>query len=443
MSKIESTAEAAGAGAGDGGAPARGAGAAGILPADSLPQPEPGLTAETLLARAAALKPLLREQQEESDARGRYSDEVHERLLRGGFYRILQPRMFGGYEFSLETFIRVVMELAEGHPAAGWCFTLAASHGLVLASHWPLEAQRELFGPEGDFRCAMTAGPAGTFRRVAGGYIVNGVHPFASGIPVSTHFMGAGLIRGANGAPQNVYFVVPRERLEILPDWGGERSLGMQASGSNSVKLSDVFVPEHHFVPANVMLSSEHLPDGTHGTRAHGNPMYLGILAGWFSCEFGAIFTGTARAALEEFTHLLKTKKLTFNPQVPRSHDPHNQVTLGEALSRTDAAEALTLAATRLCMELNERWAREGRPITAADTLRVWSISREGCRAACEAVEMLFKAAGASVSKRGERLQRYFRDVQMYRVHIQSQPLFPAMRGQVELAIPLPAPFGS
>lgn len=443
MSKIESTADAAGAGAGDGGAPARGAGAAGILPADSLPQPEPGLTAETLLARAAALKPLLREQQEESDARGRYSDEVHERLLRGGFYRILQPRMFGGYEFSLETFIRVVMELAEGHPAAGWCFTLAASHGLVLASHWPLEAQRELFGPEGDFRCAMTAGPAGTFRRVAGGYIVNGVHPFASGIPVSTHFMGAGLIRGANGAPQNVYFVVPRERLEILPDWGGERSLGMQASGSNSVKLSDVFVPEHHFVPANVMLSSEHLPDGTHGTRAHGNPMYLGILAGWFSCEFGAIFTGTARAALEEFTHLLKTKKLTFNPQVPRSHDPHNQVTLGEALSRTDAAEALTLAATRLCMELNERWAREGRPITAADTLRVWSISREGCRAACEAVEMLFKAAGASVSKRGERLQRYFRDVQMYRVHIQSQPLFPAMRGQVELAIPLPAPFGS
>ncbi|HEY2590664.1 MAG TPA: hypothetical protein VGI35_03650, partial [Steroidobacteraceae bacterium] len=60
---------------------------------------------------------------------------------------------------------------------------------------------------------------------------------------------------------------------------------------------------------------------------------------------------------------------------------------------------------------------------------------------ACEAVEMLFKAAGASVSKRGERLQRYFRDVQMYRVHIQSQPLFPQMKGQVQLGIPLPAPF--
>ena len=93
----------------------------------NLPQPEPGLTAETLIARAAALRPLLREQQEESDARGRYSDAVHEQLLRGGFYRILQPRMFGGYELSLETYVRVVMELSRGHPAAGWCFTLAAS----------------------------------------------------------------------------------------------------------------------------------------------------------------------------------------------------------------------------------------------------------------------------------------------------------------------------
>ncbi|MGH8260709.1 MAG: acyl-CoA dehydrogenase family protein, partial [Steroidobacteraceae bacterium] len=385
--------------------------------------------------------PLLREQQEQSDACGRYSDAVHGELLRGGFYRILQPRMFGGYEFSLETYIRVVMELSRGHPAGGWCFTLAASHGLVLASHWPIEAQRELFGPDGNFRCAMTAGPAGTFRRVEGGWIANGVHPFASGIPVSTHFMGAGLLLGEGEAPRNMYFIVPRERIEILPDWGGERSLGMQASGSNSVRLTDVFVPDRHFVPANVMLSSEHLPEGTHGTRAHGNPMYLGILAGWFSCEFGGIFTGTARAALEEFEHLLRTKKLTFNPQVLRSHDPHNQVTLGEALSRTDAAEALTIAATRLCMELCERWAREGKPITAADTLRVWSISREACRNACEAVEMLFKAAGASVSKRGERLQRYFRDVQMYRVHIQSQPLFPAMRAQVQLGIPLPPPF--
>lgn len=405
-------------------------------------QPEPGLTAEALIARAAALRPLLYEQQEESDRRGYYSDEVHQALLRAGLYRILQPRMFGGYELGLEIFIRAVMELSHGHPASGWCFTLAASHGLVLASHWSGEAQRELFGAEGDFRCAMTAGPAGTFERIEGGYIVSGVYPFASGIPVCTHFMGAGIVP-KDGTPRNLYFVVPRERISILPDWGGESSLGMQASGSNTVKIESVFVPDRHFATANVMLTSEHSPGGTAGTRLHGNPIYLGILAGWFSCEFGGIFTGTARAAIDEFEQLLRTRPMTFNPQVLRSRDPNNQITLGEALTRADAAEALTLAATRLQTELCERWAREGTPISAADTLRVWSISREACREACEAVEMLFRAAGASVSKRGQRLQRYFRDVQMYRVHIQSQPFFPAMRGQAALGLLESPPFGA
>ena len=69
---------------------------------------------------------------------------------------------------------------------------------------------------------------------------------------------------------------------------------------------------------------------------------------------------------------------------------------------------------------------------------RIW-VDADACPVAIK--EILFRAAGASVSKRGQRLQRYFRDVQMYRIHIQSQPLFPQMRGQVQLGIPLPAPF--
>ncbi len=409
---------------------------------DSLSVPEPGLTAEQLIARAAALRPMLFEQQEANDQRGHYSEQIHGALLDGGHYRILQPRRFGGYELGCETFVRVIMELSRGHPASGWCYALAASHGYVLASHWPADVQRELFGPDGDFRAAMTAGVSGTFEPTEGGYIANGVYPFASGIPVSTHFMGTALLRSDQGAPRQVYFIVPRAEFSIEPDWGGERSMGMQGSGSNSVRLENAFVPERYVVPADVMLSTEHLPEGTHGTRLHGNPLYLGVLLGWFSCEFGAILTGTARAALDEFEQGLRTKKMTFNPRQERMHDPSNQITLGEALSRADAAEALTLAATRLYVEQCERFGRERKPITAADTLRVWSISREGCRAACDAVEMLFRAAGASVSKHGQRLQRYFRDVQMYRIHIQSQPMFPQLRGLTQLGLPLPPPFG-
>ncbi|HUK02186.1 MAG TPA: hypothetical protein VLW26_07920 [Steroidobacteraceae bacterium] len=409
-----------------------------------LAQPEPGLTPARLIERAVALRPLLREQQAENDRRGHYSEAIQRQLLAGGFYRILQPRRFGGYEFPLETFIRVIAEIARGHPASGWCFALAASHGYVLASHWSEAGQIELFGPQGDFRSAMTAGPAGTFRRTDGGYIVSGVHPFASGIPVCTHFMGAGLTRDAPGPPRPIYFVVPKQNYTILPDWGGELAMGMQGSGSNSVKISEAFVPDQHIISAARVMTEQLDPKlGTIGTQLHGNPMYLGVLMGWFSCEFGAILSGTARAAIDEFEDMLRTRKLTFNPQLERMYDPTNQILLGEALSRTQAAEALTLSAVRLYAEQCERWGRQGIPVSARDTFEVWSISREACRAACEAVEMLFRGAGASISKSGQPLQRYFRDVQMYRVHLQSQPLFAQLRGLVQLGLPLPPPFGN
>jgi alkylation response protein AidB-like acyl-CoA dehydrogenase len=80
-------------------------------------------------------------------------------------------------------------------------------------------------------------------------------------------------------------------------------------------------------------------------------------------------------------------------------------------------------------------------PLAAADALRVWGTAREGCRAACECVEMLFHSAGASGVKRGDRLQRYFRDAQMYRVHFQSQAITPMLRAQLQLGTDLPLPF--
>ena len=115
-----------------------------------------------LIRQAAEIGAELRSQQAEADARGCYSDPIHRRLLDGGFYRILQPRMFGGLGTDCETYVRIIMELSRGHPASGWCYTLASSHALVAASVFGEETQRELFGPDGDFRAAYVAGPAGT-----------------------------------------------------------------------------------------------------------------------------------------------------------------------------------------------------------------------------------------------------------------------------------------
>ena len=78
------------------------------------------LTGEEMVARAAALIPMLREQQDDAEQRGHYGPEVHEEFLRAGFYRMVQPRRFGGLELDLTTFLRTMVQIASGDPGTGW-----------------------------------------------------------------------------------------------------------------------------------------------------------------------------------------------------------------------------------------------------------------------------------------------------------------------------------
>jgi 3-hydroxy-9,10-secoandrosta-1,3,5(10)-triene-9,17-dione monooxygenase len=53
-----------------------------IAGTQTIPVPEPDLRPEEMVARAEALVPQIREQQDESERRGYYSEELHERFSR-------------------------------------------------------------------------------------------------------------------------------------------------------------------------------------------------------------------------------------------------------------------------------------------------------------------------------------------------------------------------
>src|SRR5215210_2284614 len=102
--------------------------------------PEPDLTPDELLARAQALVPLLRERQTATEAAGSLLDETHEAFIEAGLYRTLQPRRFGGYEFGLRDFVRVISEVSRGCPSSGWVLGLTAGPPHLLG-HFGEQAQ--------------------------------------------------------------------------------------------------------------------------------------------------------------------------------------------------------------------------------------------------------------------------------------------------------------
>jgi len=381
-----------------------------------VPVPEPDLTPEAVIGRARALIPAIRAQQDEAERQGHHTPELDRQFTEAGFYRILQPRRFGGYEFGLPVFWRVMLAVSAGDPGTGWGLTLGAHHALVVGAWFSEAGQRDIFGPAGDFRCPHRPPPVGTAEPADGGYVVSGTWDYCSGIAHATHFMGNAMVAGS---AEPIAVVIPREQVTVLDDWGGGATLGMNASGSNTVRADAVFVPAHRTAPADWTRHATQAP----GAALHRNPLYCGRIYAVYHAGLVVPVIGAARAALEEYEQIITTRPTYFPPQVPRYTHPDYQRPFGQALALTDTAEAIVLRAGEEYAELARRWAQGGAPFSREDDVRLYAMIQQAGQLAARAVEIIFAAAGSSAAKRGTRLQRYYRDVAMYHGHIAAQYL--------------------
>ncbi len=383
--------------------------------------PEPGLTKQEIIARAQALIPQVRDQQAEAERLGHHVDALDSQFVAAGFYRILQPRRFGGYEFDLPTFWRVTLAIASGDPGTGWGLTLGAHHALVVGSYFSEDGQRDIFGLTGDYHGPHRAPPTGTAEPTAGGYLVSGTWDYSSGAPHATHVMVNAMLAGADGQDRSsaLVAVIPRDQVTVLDDWGNGVTLGMNSSGSNSVRVDRVFVPTHRTTPWNWTRLTEPAP----GAALHGNPMYCGRIYAVYHGGLVIPVIGAARAALAELEQIITTKNTYMPPQVPRYTHPDHQRPYGYALALTDSAEGLLLHVANLYMEYCQRWASTGEPFSREDDVRLYAMVQQAGQLAAKAVDVVWAAASSSAARHGQRIQRYYRDVSMYHGHIAARYL--------------------
>jgi 3-hydroxy-9,10-secoandrosta-1,3,5(10)-triene-9,17-dione monooxygenase len=379
--------------------------------------PEPDLTPEEMIARAVAMRPLLVECQAEAEERTFYSEEMHQSFLDAGFYRLYVPRRYGGYEFDLTTFARVMQELSRGCVSTGWCVALASGHALQVGSWFAESAQAEIFG-DGDFRAALVAAPVGMATRVAGGWTLNGKVSYASGVPYSTHYVGQALtMEGVpeGGEPRHLLFAAARDQFTRLDDWGN--TLGLKGSGSHSITFSDSRLPAN-WVLEDTNVTDIDVSEGTPGLRLHGNPLYGGRAGGPFTITLAAILVGAAYNALDELENLLRTKVTFLPPQVLRMYDDDSQRWFGAAMARVALLETAVHGAARMHMDFCRRAVEQGIPFRYEDDMIVAAIAREAMLDLWQLMALdIFRAAGSSGAVNGSRLERVFRDMSMIAGH--------------------------
>lgn len=373
------------------------------------------MNGDEMVARATAMRDVLRADAEATELRGVYSPEIHEAFTEAGFYRALQPRRYGGYELGLDDYFRLVIELSRADPSTGWAFCLGAAHVFQFAAFFGEQAQDEVFGGDGHVVIPSRNIPRGTARPVEGGYVVSGTWDYASGSAYSTHFMALAL-----DGDRRVIVIVPRQDYTILDDWGGGRTIGLGGTASNSITIEEVFVPDHR---ANVYdwKDYELKPEGTPGTRLHGNPMYLARSLTLFYGELTAIMVGAARAMLDEYESLMRERPTSFPPPIPRLDAVQYQQWFGEALATVDTAEAATIGTAERYMDLCRRWGATGEPFDVITDARMRDVMAVAARMATEAIDLMFRTGGSTAARTGSRLLRYYRDASMFRTHIAAQ----------------------
>jgi len=151
--------------------------------------------------------------------------------------------------FSL--FSRIVEELTYGCASSAWVYAVLAEHQWIIAQY-PEQAQIDVWGEDPEAVASSSLAPREAARRVPGGWRLSGYYPFSSGCDYAQWAI-IGAFLGEKGDPRHIaYLLVPLAEAEIVDDW---QVLGLLGTGSKSLVLHDVFVPEHRSVTVSDLFA--------------------------------------------------------------------------------------------------------------------------------------------------------------------------------------------
>ncbi len=206
---------------------------------DALPQEE-----RAVLGRARALIPALAERAPAAAAARRLPAHTIAEFHAAGILRILQPKRFGGMQGRFSLFSRIVEELTYGCASSAWVYAVLAEHQWIIAQY-PEEAQIDVWSDDPQAVASSSLAPRAAARRVSGGWRLSGRFPFSSGCDYAQWAI-LGAFLGEMGDPRHIaYLLAPLVEVEIVDDW---QVLGLAGTGSKSLVLHDVFIPEHRCV---------------------------------------------------------------------------------------------------------------------------------------------------------------------------------------------------
>lgn len=367
------------------------------------------------VAIARSLQPLVREYADVNESQRHLAPEVAAAFAESGLYRIAAPEDAHGSAQNPLAQVQTIAAIAEGDGAAAWNLMIGIeSFGLIAPSFGAISYLLD------DPRVILASSTAAVGRadRVAGGYRINGVWQFASGVHNASLF-GATVQVWNDGVVDeslgNRYGIIDLGDFEILDTW---YTGGMCGSGSHDVRVDDVFIPDERLIAPL-------------GGVKHESPLLNFPLGSRLSYNKVGVAWGLARAALDAFVELAEGKHPRFSRASLRDR-AFAQRAIAEAEARYRSGKAFV---TEL---LEEMWARVqvGGHITSKERALFQIACSDSVRGCCEAVARVAEAAGTTANEKSHPLERIVRDIKVVGQHTTVAPHHIEDAGRILLGLP-------
>lgn len=363
-----------------------------------------------LRCRAREMVPGLRSRVEETCRIGRLPDATIEEMQEAGFFRIMQPARYSGFELDPHDFFDVQMILAEGCMSTAWVLGVVAIHNWQLGL-FADKAQQDVWGEDDSTLISSSYMPVGKVTRVAGGYQLSGHWGFSSG---SKHcdwaFLGAMVPPEKEGdAPDYCTFLVPRCDYEIVDNWNVS---GLEGTGSHDIVVNDAFVPAHRLHRSIDGFNCDN-PGNTV------NESYV------FRLPFGQIFVravssssiGALQGVVDSYVNVNKDR-IGLNDGAKIAQDPNAQMALAEAISTIDECKTVMMRNFDKMVET----AKVGENLLIDDRIKMRFDAALVSRKCTDAINNMFLSCGAQGIFRDHPLNRAWLDINAGRAHVANNP---------------------
>jgi 3-hydroxy-9,10-secoandrosta-1,3,5(10)-triene-9,17-dione monooxygenase len=352
--------------------------------------------------------PILRARERAAIEAGQVPAETIDEFVRAGFFRVLQPRRYGGYELAPEVYFTLARTLAEGCMSSAWVYAVIAVHNWQLAL-FDDRAAREVWGEDPDVRMSSSYMPVGKVTVVPGGYRLSGRWGFSSGSAhASWVILGGTIPAAAGGRPEPLNFLLPRTDYRVVENWD---VMGLRATGSNDIVVEDAFVPAYRTVREHDLFEMK-----CAGHAVNDAALYRIPFAQIFNRTVASTSLGSLRRALNAFVEQTREKRATYT---------------GERLARDTTIQYVVAEVERLLDEQVLILERDAREMMAHAQARNWTLERRAALgyattatvSRCVAgIDRLMEFAGAKAVFRGNVIQQAFLDIHTARAHVANNP---------------------